>query len=200
MISRTVSNTHTVSRVGVRGERLEHTHRPARRHVTHVCCAIVVFQAHRWRARARDPCCATFRRRWATASEEGMLRVTPSGKEITCTEQVCVTRQRSPPAKKITLSRTQQNSSTHLWHHHKRVSLALLLSCSLALLLSYSLTLLLTYSPTFLLTSDTHSAPHQSLWHARPTRTVQLFCSVGSRRLTASFCPVLPAVVLGRAL
>ena len=84
MISSTVSNTHVMSRVGVREERLEHTHGSARRHVTHVCCAIVVLQAHRGRARARDPCCATFKRRWATAGEEGMLRVTPLGKEVTC--------------------------------------------------------------------------------------------------------------------
>ena len=58
-----------------------------------------------------------------------------------------------PSRKKSTLSRTQQNSSTHLWHHHKRVSLTLLHSCSLTLLLSCSqVTLTLTQTPTLTLT------------------------------------------------
>ena len=52
-----------LSRVGVRKESSEHTHRSARRHMTHVCCAIAVFsEAHRRRARARDPCFATHRK------------------------------------------------------------------------------------------------------------------------------------------
>ena len=72
-----------IFRDGVRGVPSEHTLRSARRHVTHVCCAIVVSEAHRGRARARDPCCATFRRRCATA-----LRVTHLAKAVTCVKQV----------------------------------------------------------------------------------------------------------------
>ena len=105
----TVSNTRMISRVDVRGWRSEHTHRSARRHVTHVCCAIVVFRAHRERARARDRCCANIRRWWVTADERGMLRVTLFGKEVTCAEQVCVTRQKSAPCKKE--QHTQQDTA-----------------------------------------------------------------------------------------
>ena len=37
-----------------------------------------------------------------------MLRVTPLGKEVTCAEQVCVTQQKSPPAKE---EHTQQDTA-----------------------------------------------------------------------------------------
>ena len=52
------------------------------------------------------------------------------GRQLELGEQVWVIRQNSPSAKKSTLGRTPQNSHTHLRHHHKRVSLTLLLSYS----------------------------------------------------------------------
>ena len=63
MISRAVPST----RVGVRKMRLEHTHRSARRHVTHVSCAIVVFRRRTGRELRLGICCATHRR-WSWLS------------------------------------------------------------------------------------------------------------------------------------
>ena len=67
------------------------------------------------------------------------------------------------------------------------------LSPSLPLPLSLSLLSLLSLTLSHSLTLSQDTVARETL------RTVQLFCSVGSRRLTVSLCPVLPAVVLGRA-
>ena len=75
------------SRVGVRKVRSKHTHRSARRHVTLVCRAIVVFfPGHRGEhgIPAAQPWCAT-------ADGSGMPRVTPLEKKVTCTEQAWAT-------------------------------------------------------------------------------------------------------------
>ena len=104
-----------ISRVGVREERLEHTHRSARRHVTHACCAIAVSRAHRGRARARDPCCATHRKGSWLSGLMGTV-VTPL---VKAWDRAVWQRRNAPVRKKATRTRTPgRNSSTHNKHKH----------------------------------------------------------------------------------
>ena len=172
MISVTTSSTRMLSRVGVREERSEHTYRSARRHVTHVCCAIVVFsRAHRREHGLGIPAAQPSGHGGSPRTEAGCSESRPWGKEVTRAEQVWVDSAESPVRKKedtqqdtaeqphasgtttsgfLSLSRSLSRSLSHLSLFSFSLSLPLVLSHSLSSLSLSSLTFFSILSSLFI--------------------------------------------------